>query len=154
MSSQTVYFYNPTTIANIQNSIYADTADFTALSNASIVNANPIIGTCPFTYYSLAQNAQALLNSAWNTTNQEFFQAIGATGIQNWPRADWMANQFMSGAVALGLATGTAGYSQKFPSGSLQDWTFRLSIVRTDGTCLYDSLAAQTGAYLRISTLG
>jgi hypothetical protein len=147
MSSQTVYFTDPADIVNLQNSVNTATPNYEGLPKASI--KNPGSGSTgafvpPFvSYYNIGQDLKNLMTLVWNDTNKEFFQTCSSGGIQNWPRADWMGNKFMSGAVQLGLTT-------KYPN-----WTFRATIGRTNGSCLFDSLAASAaGKYLRISTLG
>ena len=99
--SQTVYFTNPTVINSIQSSIYDDRANYSALSADPIYNSTTTPNLIPFTYASLATGAQALMNLVWNATNQNFYQSMSANSVNVFSRADWVANQFMSGAAAL-----------------------------------------------------
>ena len=139
MSSQVVNFDNPSSITGLQGSVYDSNANFSVVNTRTINNA---VVSVPFTYANLFTDLQALEAIAWSTTNSNFYQTMSTNGVIVQTRAEWLANQFMSGAATLGLSSKYSG------------WSFRFTMARSDGTCLYDSLAANAAPRVRITTLG
>ena len=103
---------------------------------------NPLVAgiNLPFSWYDLGQDLKRLISYGFNETAQRNFIEYQKNGYSIPARADYLANVLENAANMLGLPNKFVG------------WKFRLTLVRTDGTCLYDSLEAAKN--IRVSNVG
>ena len=85
----------------------------------------------PFNYYMIGQNLQYLLESLTGPIRDQWIGAAVA-GYSYFVRADWIAN-----VLKPSLAT--------LPNPPPSGWTVRLTISRTNGACVYDSVEDAKG---------
>ena len=121
-------------------SVQNDVSKYDELSKSPVTN--PLVAgiNLPFSWYELGQDLKRLISTGFNETVQRNFIEYQKAGFSVPARGDYLANVLENAAVFLGLPNRFAG------------WKFRLTLVRTDGSCLYDSLEASKN--LRVSNVG
>ena len=110
---------------------------YNALNKALITN--PLVKV-PFSYFDLGQDLKRLIDYGFNDNARRVYLQYQVAGFSVPARADYLANLLENAAVVLGLPNKNAG------------WKFRLTLVRTDGACLYDSVEAAKN--IRVSNVG